>query len=56
MAHPLLFRLLAMIQESDSMDVKEKKKAVETLETLVKKFPNHARARDAATLIADLKK
>lgn len=38
------------------VELKEPKKAVEMLETLVKKFPNHPRAKDAASLIADLKK
>jgi TolA-binding protein len=38
------------------IQLKEPRKAIETLETLVKKFPNHSRARDAATLIAELKK
>ena len=30
--------------------------ALDTLGTMVKKFPKHARAKDAAKLIADLKK
>jgi TolA-binding protein len=38
------------------IELKENRKAVETLETVVKKYPNHPRARDAATLIADLKR
>jgi cellulose synthase operon protein C len=38
------------------VELKETKKAIETLETLVKKFPNHPRAKDAANLIVDLKK
>jgi TolA-binding protein len=38
------------------IEMKEPKKALETLETLVKKYPNHARAKDAESLIKDLKK
>lgn len=37
-------------------ELKETKKAIETLETLTKKYPNHPRAKDAASLIEELKK
>ena len=30
--------------------------ALETLETLIKKYPNHVRAKDAESLIKELKK
>jgi TolA-binding protein len=36
--------------------LKDKPKALDALGTVVKKFPKHARAKDAAKLIADLKK
>jgi cellulose synthase operon protein C len=36
--------------------LKEPAKALNELETVVKKFPKHTRAKDAANLIADLKK
>jgi TolA-binding protein len=36
--------------------LKDTPKALDALETVVKKFPKHARAKDAAKLIADLKK
>ncbi len=38
------------------IELKEPKKAIQTLETIVKKFPNHPRAKDAVTLIEGLKK
>ena len=38
------------------IELKKTKQAIETLETLIKKFPNHPRAKDAAALVEDLKK
>ena len=37
-------------------ELKKPQQAVECFETIVKKFPNHPRAKDAAQQIADLKK
>ena len=38
------------------IELKDTKKALDELETVVKKYPKHARAKDAAKLIAELKK
>ncbi|HEV3024140.1 MAG TPA: tetratricopeptide repeat protein, partial [Pirellulales bacterium] len=37
-------------------ELKEKEKAIDSFETVVKKFPQHAKAKDAAALLAELKK
>jgi TolA-binding protein len=37
-------------------ELKEKEKAIDSFETVVKKFPQHAKAKDAAVLLAELKK
>src|SRR5262249_1103225 len=37
-------------------ELKKPQQAIECFETLVKKFPNHPRAKEAATQIANLKK
>ena len=40
----------------DGVEVPLQPRALDALQTVVKKFPKHARAKDAAKLIADLKK
>jgi TolA-binding protein len=37
-------------------ELKEKEKAIDSFETVVKRFPQHAKAKDAAALLAELKK
>ena len=38
------------------IELKEKEKAIDSLETVIKKFPQHPKAKDAMALVANLKK